>query len=562
MTSIPHEPAHSPTADHGTQRSMLRRVIGELVLFWGARVGLVWIGLMALLAIFAPLLASSHPLLMRTAEVELDVLTRYEAGTLVSPWLRHLSVVDVMLPVLLLAAVATWAWRGVPATRKALVLGAFAGVLVVIGLWREQLLPFVVAGHETWWQPWQEWRAGEELVAGVPAAFPIGQLIWWALRWAGLALMIGVTVALVGGVALVCGRIAPYASRIVLAGIAALVVAAVWVVALVGLGIWAWAIGGLIVLALAATALLRRRTGLELFAATLVGASMLIGGWMVHDPVSPPRLTVYEQYREAEQAGEIEWSVHTLLPYSPDDRLRDQRQMRFQSPSWDHPLGTTQSSADMAANMIHGTRIALSVGFIATSIAITIGILIGGLMGYFSGIFDLLGMRLVEMFDAIPTIFLLLAFMAAFGGGEGTLYILMIIIGLTSWVGYATFIRAEFLRLRQQEFVQAAEAVGAPLLTVLGRHLLPNGVAPLLVAASFGVAGAIGYEATLSFLGVGLDTEQSWGLLLEQALRGGAFNWWIALYPGMAIFLTVFAYILVGEALRDAIDPRTHKRTT
>jgi len=153
---------------------------------------------------------------------------------------------------------------------------------------------------------------------------------------------------------------------------------------------------------------------------------------------------------------------------------------------------------------------------------------------------------------------LLLAFVAAFGAN---LYMMMVIIGLTSWVGYAVFIRAEFLRLRQQDFVQAARACGLPLWSILFRHMLPNGVAPVLVSASFGVAGAILAESTLSFLGIGLVEEASWGKLLNQALGvGGTFYWWIALYPGLAIFLTVFAYNLVGEALRDAIDPHMARK--
>jgi peptide/nickel transport system permease protein len=245
------------------------------------------------------------------------------------------------------------------------------------------------------------------------------------------------------------------------------------------------------------------------------------------------------------------------IPYSPEDRLRDQRQTRLRPPSWTHLMGTTNSGADMLSNMIWGTRIALAIGFIATGIAITIGITIGGLMGYFSGLIDLFGMRLVEIFSAIPTLFLLLAFVAAFGAN---LYIMMVIIGVTGWVGYALFIRAEFLKLRNQDFVQAARAAGLPLRSILFRHMLPNGVAPVLVAASFGVASAILYESTLSFLGIGLTEESSRGRLLNQALGvGGTFYWLIALYPGLAIFLTIFAYILVGEALRDAIDPHTQR---
>jgi len=198
----------------------------------------------------------------------------------------------------------------------------------------------------------------------------------------------------------------------------------------------------------------------------------------------------------------------------------------------------------------------LAVGFIAESLSIVLGVTIGALMGYFAGWVDLLGLRLVEIFNAIPRLFLILAFVAAFP--QRNIYLIMVIVGLTGWPGYAYFVRAEFLRLRNTDYVQAAIATSAPLGAILFRHMLPNGMAPVLVQAGFGVAEAILYESVLSFLGVGLVEMESWGKLLSDALGvGGAFYWWIALYPGLAIFLTVFAYVLVGEGMRDALDPKT-----
>ncbi|WP_292363909.1 ABC transporter permease, partial [Methylophaga sp. UBA1464] len=188
--------------------------------------------------------------------------------------------------------------------------------------------------------------------------------------------------------------------------------------------------------------------------------------------------------------------------------------------------------------------------------ALVIGTIIGGLMGYFSGIVDIIGMRLVEIFEAIPTLFLLLSFVAFFGR---SIYMMMVIIGITAWSGYARYVRAEFLKLRQQDFVQAAIASGLPLRSILFRHMLPNGLAPLLVATSFGVASAILAEATLSFLGLGLVDDPSWGQLLNQAVQSSTFNWWLAVFPGGAIFMTVFAYNLLGESLRDAVDPHTSR---
>ena len=153
-------------------------------------------------------------------------------------------------------------------------------------------------------------------------------------------------------------------------------------------------------------------------------------------------------------------------------------------------------------------------------------------------------------------IFLLLTFVAFFGRD---LYVMMVIIGITGWTGYARFVRAEFLRLRQQEFVQSAIACGLPLRPVLFRHMLPNGMAPVLVTVSFSVASAILAEATLSFLGLGPVDEPSWGQMLNQAVQAATFNWWMAIFPGGAIFLTMFTYMLIGEAMRDAFDPYLKK---
>ena len=277
-------------------------------------------------------------------------------------------------------------------------------------------------------------------------------------------------------------------------------------------------------------------------------SAMLAPRW-----VQPPALVIHEQYREQVVQGAFDWAVFPPIPYSPRDYLRDQGDTGFQPPSGRHWMGTEENGADVLSRMVHASRIALGIGLVATGIAMVIGVIIGGMMGYFSGIIDIIGMRLVEIFEAIPTLFLLLTFVAFFGRN---LYIMMVIIGLTSWTGYARYLRAEFLKLRQQDFVQAAVAGGMSTPSILFRHMLPNGIAPVLVAASFGFASAILAEATLSFLGLGLVDAPSWGQMLNQAVRSSAFNWWMAIFPGGAIFLTVFAYNLIGDALRDAIDPK------
>lgn len=287
----------------------------------------------------------------------------------------------------------------------------------------------------------------------------------------------------------------------------------------------------------------------------VLGTVFAIGG--ANALVKPPALVVYDEFRSAAY-HDVEWRVMPPIPYAPQDYLRDYREHGLEAPlaSQDgrlHWMGTEENGADVFSRMIHASRIALSIGLIATGISLVIGIVLGGLMGYFGGTVDMLGMRLVEVFEAIPTLFLLLTFVAFFGR---SLYMMMFIIGVTSWSGYARYIRAEFLKLRRQEFVQAAIAGGLPLSSILFRHMLPNGVAPLLVGVSFGVASAILAEATLSFLGLGLVGEPSWGQMLDQAVKSSSFNWWMAAFPGGAIFLTVFAYNLIGEAFRDAIDPQ------
>ncbi|MDP3389335.1 MAG: ABC transporter permease [Methylococcaceae bacterium] len=272
--------------------------------------------------------------------------------------------------------------------------------------------------------------------------------------------------------------------------------------------------------------------------------------------VKPPALVIYDDFRTPAYT-QVDWRIMPPIPYAPTDYLRDMvskgLEAPFETQGHTHLMGTEENGADVLSRMIHACRIALSIGLIASGIALFIGVIVGGLMGYFSGIVDMLGMRLVEIFEDIPTLFLLLTFVAFFGR---SLYMMMVIIGVTGWSGYARFVRTEFLKLRKQDYVQAAVASGLPLPSILFRHMLPNGVAPLLVSVSFGIAGAILAEATLSFLGLGVVDAPSWGAMLDQAVKSSSFNWWMAVFPGGAIFMTVFAYNLIGEAFRDAIDPK------
>jgi len=275
--------------------------------------------------------------------------------------------------------------------------------------------------------------------------------------------------------------------------------------------------------------------------------------------VQPPVNIDYTQYRSWALEGRVQRVFYTIVPYSPADRLRDQPDARLAPPDRAHWFGTDTNAADVFSNILHASRVALSIGFVATGISLVIGIIWGGITGYYVGSLDLLSMRLIEIVESIPRLILLITISAL--ARHRNIYLMMAIIGVTGWTSYARFVRAEFFSLRKRDFVQAAIAGGFPQWQIIFRQMLPNALTPVLVSTTFGVASAILYEATLSFLGLGLIDEPSWGGLLEQARAGGTgFIWWIALFPGLAIFLTVFSYNLIGEAARDALDPKLRKR--
>jgi peptide/nickel transport system permease protein len=257
-------------------------------------------------------------------------------------------------------------------------------------------------------------------------------------------------------------------------------------------------------------------------------------------------------YKALVASGKATNAIFPPVPYGYDHT--DLKLCR-QPPTSRHWLGTDDVGADVLCRLIHGTRISLSVGFVAVGISTIIGITVGAILGYFGGKIDFIGMRIVEAVMAIPVFFLIITMMAFF---PRSIFNTMIIIGITSWTGSARFIRAEFLKLRQQDFVQAAISLALPLRSILFRHMLPNAIAPVLVNATFGISSAIFIEAALSFLGFGVaPPTPSWGQMLSLGVStSGRFLWWLALFPGLAIFLTVMAYNLAGEGLRDAIDPR------
>jgi peptide/nickel transport system permease protein len=226
----------------------------------------------------------------------------------------------------------------------------------------------------------------------------------------------------------------------------------------------------------------------------------------------------------------------------------------FADPSLEHWLGTDKLGRDVMAGIIHGSRLSLSVGFVSVGISVLIGIVLGALAGFFGSWVDLVISRLFELMLAIPTFFLLITIAALL---PPSIFLTMTIIGLTSWVGIARFTRNEFLKIRHLEYVTAAIALGVPSRKVMSRHILPNALAPVVVSVVLGIAAAILVESYLSFLGIGVPADLvTWGSILNEA-RSNTFAWWLAVFPGAAIFLTVLAYYLVGEGLREALDPKT-----
>ena len=225
----------------------------------------------------------------------------------------------------------------------------------------------------------------------------------------------------------------------------------------------------------------------------------------------------------------------------------------FEPPSARHWLGTDKLGRDVTAGLIHGSRISLSIGFVAVGIALLVGVVLGALAGYFGAWTDLVISRVFEVMLTLPTFFLLITIAAMF---PPSIFLTMAIIGLTGWVGIARFTRGEFLKIRNLDYVTAALALGVSTRKIMFRHILPNALAPVLVSVVLGVAGAIILESSLSFLGIGVPAEAvTWGSILNEA-RSATFAWWLALFPGAAIFITVLSYYLVGEGLRDALDPR------
>ncbi|MCX6348796.1 MAG: ABC transporter permease [Candidatus Aureabacteria bacterium] len=219
-----------------------------------------------------------------------------------------------------------------------------------------------------------------------------------------------------------------------------------------------------------------------------------------------------------------------------------------------HLLGTDDLGRDVLSRLLYGARISLSVGFLAVGISLLIGVILGAVAGYYGGWVDLLVMRLVEIVMMFPAFFFILMILAFLGPGIGNV---MIVIGVFSWTGLCRLVRAEFLSLREREFVLAARGLGASGGRIIFRHILPNALAPVFVYATLAVGGAILTEAGISFLGLGVQPPApSWGNIITTGRHFIDSAWWLTLFPGLAILVTVLSYNLLGQGLQDAFDPR------
>lgn len=244
-----------------------------------------------------------------------------------------------------------------------------------------------------------------------------------------------------------------------------------------------------------------------------------------------------------------------IAPYDPSHI--DMKNI-LASPSRAHVFGTDTLGRDIFSRIVYGSRISLSIGFIAVGIAVIIGIIFGSIAGYYGGRVDYAMMRFVDIMLCFPTFFLILAVIAVL---EPSIFNIMVVIGVTGWMGVARLVRAEVLSLKERDYVICARVMGAGDIWIIVRHLIPNAIAPVLVSATLGVGGAILVESALSFLGIGVQPPTpSWGNILMDGKSTLGVAWWLTIFPGIFITLTVLAYNLLGEALRDILEPRLKER--
>jgi peptide/nickel transport system permease protein len=295
--------------------------------------------------------------------------------------------------------------------------------------------------------------------------------------------------------------------------------------------------------------------------AVLAPALLAAATWAVAGPDGPDPT----DYKGGIASGAVVAEAVTWAPI-PFDLNENRMDRRFEAPGGGdgaHLLGTDENGRDLLCRMLWGARVSLSVGFVAVGIYVALGIAIGAVAGYYRGWVDIVISRFVEWVICFPVFVLILVIVAflqdrtILGMDPPQILVVMVVIGITGWTTVARLVRAEFLRLVEADFVRAARALGARPARIIFGHVLPNAMGPVLVAAAFGVAGAILTESGLSFLGLGINVPRpSWGGMLNSARGYEQSSAWIVLWPGLAIFLVITCYNLVGEALRDALDPR------
>jgi peptide/nickel transport system permease protein len=251
--------------------------------------------------------------------------------------------------------------------------------------------------------------------------------------------------------------------------------------------------------------------------------------------------------------GTLAIAAPLVTPHSPTEIFADQTR---KPPSREHILGGDGAGRDVWSRLVYGGRVSLSVGVVAVSISVVIALILGTLSGYYGGTVDMLIMRFTDIMMVFPSLILIITVVAVIGP---SIYNVMAVIGLLGWTGMARLLRGQILTVREWDFIMAARSMGVSDLRIMLRHILPNALAPLLVAATFGVAGAILTEAGLSFLGLGvLPPTPSWGNMLNGAQSIFILEriWWMWVPPGLTILFTVLAINFVGDGLRDALDPR------
>ena len=234
--------------------------------------------------------------------------------------------------------------------------------------------------------------------------------------------------------------------------------------------------------------------------------------------------------------------------------IKQNLSQRLQAPSAAHWLGTDEFGRDIFARLVHGTRVSLQVGIIAVGISIVIGGILGAIAGYYGGKLDNIIMRIMDIFLAVPSILLAIAIVSALGP---SILNLMLAISISSVPSYARIVRASVLSIRDQEFIEAAKAIGASNTRIIFRHIIPNSLAPVIVQATLGVASAILSTAGLSFIGLGIQPPApEWGSMLSGGRQYLRYAWWVTTFPGVPIMITILSLNLLGDGLRDALDPR------